>query len=85
MYAMASRRSFFFEVFFFFESGEITKHLLLAPLETVSFVSPRPMDPLCSPDVSMTGGMHYTPSQINICKFFNFQPTFSQLILRLKC
>ena len=33
----------------------------------------------------MTGGMHYTPSHTNICNFFDFQLTFSQLILHLKC
>ena len=33
----------------------------------------------------MTGGMDYTPSHTNFCKFFNFQLTFSQLILHLKC
>ena len=32
----------------------------------------------------MTGGMHYTPSHTNVCKFYNFQVTFSQLIFRLK-
>ena len=37
------------------------------------------------PDVCMTGGMHYTPSHANVCKFFNFQLPFSQLILHLKC
>ena len=31
-------------------------------------------------DVCMTGGMHYTPSHTNVCKFYNFQLTFSQLI-----
>ena len=31
----------------------------------------------------MTGGMHYTPSHTNVCKFYNFQPTFSQLMLHL--
>ena len=29
----------------------------------------------------MTGVMHYTPSHTNVCKFLNFQLTFSQLIL----
>ena len=24
-------------------------------------------------DVCMTGGMHYTPSHTNVCKFYNFQ------------
>ena len=33
----------------------------------------------------MTGGMHYTPTHTNVCKFLNFQLTFSPLILRLKC
>ena len=33
----------------------------------------------------MTGGMHYTPTHTNVCKFLNFQLTFSQLILHLKC
>ena len=30
-------------------------------------------------DVCMTGtgGMHYTPSHTNVCKFANFQLTFS--------
>ena len=23
----------------------------------------------------MTAGMHYIPSDTNVCKFFNFQPT----------
>ena len=32
-------------------------------------------------DVCMTGGMHYTPSHTNVCKFYNFQLTFSQLII----
>ena len=36
-------------------------------------------------DVCMTGGMHYTPSHTNVCKFYNFQLTFSQLIFHLKC
>ena len=26
-------------------------------------------------DVCMTGGMHYTPSHTNICKFYNFELT----------
>ena len=30
------------------------------------------------------GGMHFTPSHTNVCKFYNFQPTFSQLIFHLK-
>ena len=30
-------------------------------------------------------GMHYTPSHKNVCKFYNFQLTFSQLIFHLKC
>ena len=34
-------------------------------------------------DVCMTGGMHYTPSHTNVCKLYNFQLTFSQLILLL--
>ena len=29
--------------------------------------------------------MHYTPSHTNVCKFFNFHLTCSQLILQLKC
>ena len=29
-------------------------------------------------------GLHYTPSHTNVWKFFNFQHTFSQLILHLK-
>ena len=33
----------------------------------------------------MTGGMHYTPSHTNICKFYNFQITFFQLVFYLKC
>ena len=33
----------------------------------------------------MTGGMHYTPSHTIVRTFFNFQLTFSQLILQLKC
>ena len=32
----------------------------------------------------MTGGIHYNPSHTNVCKFFNFQLTFSQLISHLK-
>ena len=36
-------------------------------------------------DVCMTGGMHYTPSHTNVCKFYNFQLTFSQLIFHLEC
>ena len=32
----------------------------------------------------MTGGTHYTPNHTNVCTFFNFQLTFSQLILYLK-
>ena len=35
-------------------------------------------------DVCMTGGMHYTPSHTNVCKFYNFQLTFSKLIFHLK-
>ena len=27
-------------------------------------------------DACMTGGMHYTPSHTNVCKFYNFQLTF---------
>ena len=34
-------------------------------------------------DVCMTGGMHYTPSHTNVCKFYNFQLTFSQLIIKI--
>ena len=30
-------------------------------------------------------GLRHTPSHTNVCKFFNFQLTFSQLILHLKC
>ena len=33
----------------------------------------------------MTGGIMHTPSHTNVCKLFNFQLTFSQLIFRLKC
>ena len=36
-------------------------------------------------DVCMTGGVHYTPSHTNVCKFFNFLLTFSQLTLYLNC
>ena len=36
-------------------------------------------------DVCMTGGIMHTPSNTNVCKFFNVQLTFSQLILHLKC
>ena len=28
-------------------------------------------------DVCMTGGIHCTPSHTNVCKFYNFQLTFS--------
>ena len=34
-------------------------------------------------DVCITGGIMHTPSHTNVCKFFNFQHTFSQLILFL--
>ena len=34
-------------------------------------------------DVFMTGGIMHTPSHINVCKFYNFQLTFSQLIFHL--
>ena len=34
-------------------------------------------------DVCMTGGITYTPSPTNVCKFFVFQLTFSQLILKV--
>ena len=34
-------------------------------------------------DVCMTEGIHHTPSHTNVCKFFIFQLTFSQLILHL--
>ena len=33
----------------------------------------------------MTGGIMHTPSHTNVCKFHNFQLTFSQLIFHLKC
>ena len=33
----------------------------------------------------MTGGIMHTASHTNVCKFLNFQHTFSQLILHLKC
>ena len=35
----------------------------------------------------MTGGTYimHTPSHTNVCQFFNFQLTFSTLILHLKC
>ena len=33
-------------------------------------------------DVCMTGGMHYTPSHTNVCKFYNFQ-LFSPEMLKL--
>ena len=36
-------------------------------------------------DVCMTGGIMHTPSHTNVCKFYNFQLTFSQLIFHLKC
>ena len=36
-------------------------------------------------DICMTGGMNYTPSHTNVCKFYNFQITSSQLIFNLKC
>ena len=36
-------------------------------------------------DVCMTGGIMHTPSHTNVCKFFNCQHTFSQLIFHLKC
>ena len=32
----------------------------------------------------MTGGMHYTPSHTKVCKFYDFQLAFSQLIFHLK-
>ena len=32
----------------------------------------------------MIGGMLHTPNHRNVCTFFNFQLTFSQLILHLK-
>ena len=35
-------------------------------------------------DVCMTGGMLYTPSHTNVCKFYNFQHRFSQVIFHLK-
>ena len=36
-------------------------------------------------EVCMTaGGMHYTPSQTKVCKFYNFLVSFSQLIFHLK-
>ena len=50
--------------------------------------SNRPFSKMARPkitDVCVTGGMHYTPSLTNVCKFFNFQLTFSYLILHLKC
>ena len=34
-------------------------------------------------DVCMTGGMHYTPSHTNVCKFYNFHFTFSQLTFKM--
>ena len=33
----------------------------------------------------MTGGMHYTPSHTKVCKLYDFQLAFSQLIFHLKC
>ena len=36
-------------------------------------------------EVCMTGSIMHTPSHTNVSKFFNFQLTFSQLVLRLKC
>ena len=30
-------------------------------------------------------GVYYTPSHTDVCKFFSFQHTFSQLIFHLKC
>ena len=36
-------------------------------------------------DVCMTGGIMHTPSHTNVCKFYYFQVTFSQLIFHLKC
>ena len=35
-------------------------------------------------DVCMTGGMLYTPSHTNVCKFYSFQHTFSQVMFHLK-
>ena len=35
--------------------------------------------------VCMTGGIMDTLSHTNVCKFFNFQLTFSRPILHLKC
>ena len=35
-------------------------------------------------DICMAGGIMHTPSHTNVCKFFNFQHTFSQLICHLK-
>ena len=32
----------------------------------------------------MTGGIMDTPTHANVCKFLNFQLTFSQLLLHLK-
>ena len=32
----------------------------------------------------MTGGIMHTPSHTNVCKLFNFQLTFSQLILEVE-
>ena len=36
-------------------------------------------------DVCMTEGIMHTPSHTNVCKVLNFQRTFSQLILHMKC
>ena len=36
-------------------------------------------------DLCMTGGIMHTPSHTNVCQFFNFQHTFSQLVFHLKC
>ena len=36
-------------------------------------------------DVCMTRGIRHTPSHTDVCKFFIFQPTFSQLKLHLIC
>ena len=34
-------------------------------------------------NVCLTGGIKHTPSHTNVCKFFNFQHTFPQLILQI--
>ena len=62
--------------------GNFRARLQIASLEDISMYLT-----VCGAEYidTTTGGIMHTSSHTNVCNFFNFQLTFSQMILYLKC